>query len=326
MMHQRTQAIRAAARKLLAQGRVDVVIGYTQGTIPLRAQPYLAYTPEECDRLIWSSFCGGNLATFASGRTDRVAVVAQGCVSRNLNGLIHEKRLRRENLYVIGVPCLGMLDQRKVETKTAGRIVATLESDPEEDMGEIAVSGCDASGECFTERLKRRDVKRDNCYTCMHRNPVIADEMVAEPVTETTGGDINAVAAPWERFDAGRRWSEFTKTFEDCIRCYACRDICPLCYCTTCFTDESDPQWCGKTQDPADVQSFHILRAFHCAGRCTDCGACETACPQGIRMRRLTSKLEKDVRTLWGHDPGMDSEAEPPLATYRPDDPQEHFK
>jgi ferredoxin len=326
MMKTRTEAIRAAARRLLEAGKVDAVIGYTQGTIPLRAQPFIAYTPEDCDKLIWSSFCGGNLATIASGRKDRVAVVAQGCVSRNLNGLVHEKRINRDNLYIIGVPCIGMLDQRKVEAKLMGRNIELLKNDPEEDLGEITVSGCNAVRECFVEVIKRRDVKRDNCYTCMHRNPVGADEVVTEPVSETAGGDINAVATPWARFETDRRWEEFTKNFEDCIRCYACRDVCPLCYCTTCFVDESNPQWCGKTQDPADVQTFHILRAFHCAGRCTDCGACESACPQGIKMRRLTSMLEKDVRAKWNHEPGMDCETKPPLSTYRPDDPEDHFK
>lgn len=326
MMEHRTKAIRAAARKLLEEGTVDAVIGYVEGTIPLRAQPFVAYTPEECDRLIWGSFCGGNLATIASGRTDRVAVVAQGCVSRNLNGLVHEKRIKREHLHVIGVPCLGMLDQRKVEARLFGRNIEFLKHDPEEDFGEIVVGGCNAMDECYEETIKRRDIKRDNCYTCMHRNPVNADTVVADEVSETAGGDINAVATPWARFDTDRRWDEFTKNFEDCIRCYACRDVCPLCYCTTCFVDESNPQWCGKTQDPADVQTFHILRAFHCAGRCTDCGACESACPQGIKMRRLTSMLEKDVRTLWGYEPGMDSDAEVPLATYRPDDPEDDFK
>jgi ferredoxin len=53
-------------------------------------------------------------------------------------------------------------------------------------------------------------------------------------------------------------------------------------------------------------------------GRCTDCGACESACPQGINMRRLTSKIEKDIRELYGWEPGMDLEAQPPMSVFRP--------
>lgn len=325
-MNERTQAIRAAAKRLLQENKVDCVIGYKKGTVPLRAQPFVAYTTEEAEQLIWNSFCGGNTATWAANRADRAAVVAQGCASRNLNGLLHENKIQRDKLYVIGVPCLGMLDHRKVIGKFAGKVILEVEDLFDEEGEFLIVHGRDAQGTPFTEKVLRRDVKRDNCYTCLHRNPVLADETVAEPVEETGGGNIEAVAAPWERLDAEKRWGAFERTFHDCIRCYACRDACPLCYCNLCFVDESQPQWCGKTQDDADVHTFHILRAFHCAGRCTDCGACETACPQGIKMRRLTSKLEKDVRNLWDYKPGMDAEAEPPLAVYKPDDPQEHFK
>jgi len=331
MMRQRTEAIRAMARTLLSQGRVGCVLGYARGTLPLRAQPFFARTVEEADQLVWNSFCGGNLAHLASrwladnpGST-RLAVVAQGCVSRNLVGLIRENRLHRERLHVMGVPCLGMLDQRKVEGRLPGKVIL----DAQDAGDELIVRGRDAMGLDFEERILRRDIKRDNCYTCLHRNPVLADETAAEPVEETGGGNIDAVAAPWEKLDSAGRWERFQETFAECIRCYACREVCPLCYCEQCFVDEADPQWCGKTQDPADVQTFHILRAFHCAGRCTDCGACETACPQGIKMRRLTSKLEKDVRALWGYEPGLNAPSvpdKPPLSTCKPDDPQEHFK
>ncbi|MCG8531842.1 MAG: hypothetical protein MI749_14430 [Desulfovibrionales bacterium] len=321
-MQERTQNIRAAARRLLEEKRVDCVIGYIKGTVPLRAQPFIAYTPEEADTLIWNSFCGGNLATHASGRKDKMAVVAQGCVSRNLTGLVHEKRLQRENLHVIGVPCVGMLDFRKIEAKLPHMTITSVDEGDES----ITLHGYDVDGADCQETLLRRDVKRDNCYTCLHRNPVNADETVAEPVEETAGGNIDFIAAPWEKLDADGRKTMFAETFASCIRCYSCRDVCPLCYCNTCFVDESSPQWCGKTQDPADVQTFHLLRAFHCGGRCTDCGACETACPQGIKMRRLTSYLERDVRRLWEYEPGMADDAEPPLATFTIEDPQEHFK
>ena len=321
-MQERTQNIRAAARRLLEEKKVDCVIGYIEGTIPLRAQPFVAYTPEEADKLIWSSFCGGNLATITSARKGTMAVVAQGCVSRNLAGLIHENRLERKNLHVIGVPCIGMLDFRKIEARVPYMNVVSVT----EEENSITVHGYDTEGNEASETILRREVKRDNCYTCLHRNPVNANETVAAPVDETAGGNIDYIATPWIKLDADGRKQEFAKNFASCIRCYACRDACPLCYCTTCFVDENMPQWCGKTQDPADVQTFHILRAFHCAGRCTDCGACETACPQGIKMRRLTSMLEKDVRRLWEYEPGMSDEAEPPLATFTQNDPQEHFK
>jgi ferredoxin len=85
--------------------------------------------------------------------------------------------------------------------------------------------------------------------------------------------------------------------------------------------DESMPQWMGKSIDPTDVKTFHFLRAYHMAGRCTDCGACERACPVGIRVRQLTKKLEKDVGELYGYEAGLSLEERPPLDTYRTEDP-----
>ena len=311
------QKIREVAKKLLSEGKVDVVIGYAPGSVPMRDYPYFAYTPEEAENLTWSGFCNSNLANFTIRRPGKMAVVAQGCVTRNLVGLIKENQLKRENLFVIGVASPGMLDRNKVQAAFPGKLITSVQ----EDGADLVVTG-----RGFAERLPRKRFMKDNCYTCVQRNPVICDELIGEESAPTHGGDIDKVAAPWEKLTSAERWAEFQETFKDCIRCYACRDACPLCYCNVCFVDESQPQWCGKTQDDADVATFHILRAFHCAGRCTDCGACEAACPQGIKMRRLTSKIEKDIRELYGYRPGMSLEQEPPMAVYRPNDPQDFIK
>ncbi len=315
------EKIRETAAKLLSEGKVDCVIGYAQGSVPMRDYPYFAYTPEEAQKLTWSPFCCNNLANFLirrpKGEIGKVAITAQGCVSRSIVGLIKENQIAREDVYILGVPSPGMVDRRKV-----------LERFPLKTITEVTVDGDDliVKGPDFEERIPQKEVRRDNCYTCVQRNPVIVDEMMAEEGPADWGGDIDAVAAPWEKLEPAQRWEAFIDEVDSCIRCYACRDACPLCYCHVCFVDESMPQWCGKTQDEADVATFHILRAFHCAGRCTDCGACESACPQGIKVRRFTSKIEKDIRELYDYAPGMDLEATPPLSVYRPNDPQEFIK
>lgn len=129
-----------------------------------------------------------------------------------------------------------------------------------------------------------------------------------------------------EAMPAEEKWAYFDDLLKACIRCYACRNACPLCYCPTCFVDESKPQWVGKSQDPIDIRTFHFLRAFHCAGRCTDCGACQRACPVGINMRVFTKKLEKDCLELYGWEAGMDPESRPPLDFYRAEDPEDFIK
>jgi len=310
------------AKGLLAEGKVDCVIGFEAGTVPMRERPFFAYTPEEAERLTWTSFCCNNLANFLvrrpAGEAGKVAIVAQGCVSRNIVGLIKENQLKRDEVFVIGVPSPGMLERRKVQ-----QIVG-----PNRNITEVVEEGEElvVKGKDFEERIPRKKVFRDNCYTCVQRNPVIVDELIGEESEPTHGGQIDKVAAPWEKLEPDARWDAFEANYDACIRCYACRDACPLCYCHVCFVDESQPQWCGKSQDEADVLTYHLLRAFHCAGRCTDCGACESACPVGIKVRRLTSKIEKDIREKYGYEPGMDLESTPPMSVYQPDDPEEFIK
>lgn len=317
-----TEKIREVAKRLLSEGKVDCVIGFEAGTVPMRERPLFAYTPDEAEKLVWTGFCCNNLANFLvrrkMGDVGKMAVVAQGCVSRNIVGLIKENQITRDQVHIIGVPSPGMLDRRKVQEKVGTDKIITQVMENGDDL---IVNGRD-----FETHIPRKTVMRDNCYTCVQRNPVIVDELIGEESESTHGGNIDKVAAPWENLSIDDRWKAFSENYKDCIRCYACRDACPLCYCHVCFVDETMPQWCGKTQDETDVQTYHLLRAFHCAGRCTDCGACESACPVGIKVRRLTSKIEKDIREMYEYRPGMDLESTPPMSVYTPDDPQEFIK
>jgi ferredoxin len=174
--------------------------------------------------------------------------------------------------------------------------------------------------------IKKADVLQDNCAICIHRNPVISDEMVAEPVEEQKGVDRYEDVRRVEAMTPEEKWNYFEELLSPCIRCYACRNACPLCYCPTCFVDESKPQWVGKTLDPIDTRTFHFLRAYHCAGRCTDCGSCVRACPMGIDVRAFTKKLEKDALELFGWEAGMSLDERPTLDTFKPDDPDKFIK
>lgn len=311
-----TETIREIAGRLLTTGAVEMVIGFRQGTVPMMNEPHFAKTPAQAQALVWDSHCGINLANYLTDRKEKIGIVAKGCDSRNIVTHIIENKIKREQLVVIGVPCRGMVDKRKIAMKCPGEITEVLED-------ETSVT---AKGSGFSQRFEKRDVLQHNCSLCIHRNPVIHDELVAEPVAEQQGVDRYADVRSLEAMSPEQRWKYVEDLLAPCVRCYACRNACPLCYCPTCFVDEARPQWVGKGQDPQDVRAFHFLRAYHCAGRCTDCGACERACPVGINMRVFTKKLEKDCLDLFGWEAGLSLEVRPPLDTYRPQDPNDFIK
>ena len=308
--------IKEVSERLLKDCSVDMVMGFRKGTLPMMNEPCFARTPEDVGQFVWDSNCGINLANYLTNRKEKIGIVAKGCDTRNIATHIIENKISREQLVIIGVPCKGMIDKYKI---------TTMFTDEIQDVTEEGDSVLVTSGGKKTT-LKKADVLQKNCAVCTHRNPVIYDELVAEKVEEQQDVDRYTDVREIEAMSTQDKWDYFESLLSPCIRCYACRNACPLCYCPTCFVDESKPQWVGKGQDPADVRTFHFLRAFHCAGRCTDCGACERACPVGINMRVFTKKLEKDCFEQFGWEAGMSIDERPPLDTYRPDDPNDFIK
>ena len=308
--------IREISKRLLDEGRVDMIIGFRKGTIPMMNEPCFVKNSGELSTLVWDSNCGINLANYLTDRKEKIGIVAKGCDSRNIVTHIIENKIKREKLVIIGIPCKGMIDKRKV----AGMFENGID-DIREDDNVIRIKS-----RSVETSLNKSDMLQENCLLCIHRNPVIYDELAGPLVEEQKDVDRYADVRRIEAMTAQEKWEYFKDLISPCIRCYACRNACPLCYCPTCFVDESRPQWCGKSQDEIDTRTFHFLRAYHCAGRCTDCGACERACPVGIKVRQFTSKLNKDCLDMFGWEAGLSPDQRPPLDTYKPADPGDFIK
>jgi ferredoxin len=164
------------------------------------------------------------------------------------------------------------------------------------------------------------DGLQEHCGRCKERVPVFYDALVGEPPQVDAEDETWADVVEIEVMPAPERLALWASEFDRCIRCYACRQACPGCYCTECLVEQVDPQWVSIAHGLPQKAFFHIMRAYHLAGRCVECQACDQACPMHIPLSLLNRKIAKEVEALFGYTAGGDAETPPPLATFLKDE------
>lgn len=276
------QQIRDKAKELLTSQTVECVIGYERATDGLTARPVFIYEPAETDRLIFDQTCVHNLAKYLLDRKGKpTAIVVKPCDSRTINLLINEKQIQRDKLFIIGVVCSGV-----VESRWGYR------------------------GEALASR----------CQACPQHVPVVYDFLVGEPKAEPPSARNYADVAKLEKRTAAERRAFWLEHFARCVRCYACRQVCPGCYCTECFVEQLEPLWVGIKIAPPENEVWHAIRAFHLAGRCIACEECQRVCVVNIPLSLLNRKLEKEVLERFNFEAGLSAEEVPPFATFKKDE------
>lgn len=286
-MSNATHQIREIAHKLLAEGTVKVVIGYTSVGDGRRA-PVFITKPEDCYRLVFDESCYVNLTSYllkpevkALGRP---AIVSKGCDNRSINLLLAEKKLKREDLTIIGAECPGM-------DKTV-------------------------------------------CTWCDHHKPINFDHLVPadhapeglEAPADNSQSVLSAAAEIHNPQSSQQSWDYWMGEFSRCIRCYACRSVCPTCYCPQCLAEKNQPQGVDGTPVTRGNLAWQLIRAFHHAGRCVECGECERACPMDIPLLKFRSSMQDLIRERFACEPGENPAAIGPLAQYSEGDKEDFFR
>jgi len=289
---------------------LDVVIGWEQGFDPLRTTPLFMKTEEDVDKLVVNPMCVHNLATYLPGlKGKKVGIVVKGCDSRSVIELLQEKLIKRDEITVFGFPCEGVVSMKKLARELDG-LDSVQQAKAEGRKLSITSGG-------KTVELDLSEVASDKCGRCQFHNALLSDEFVGEPITEAAEDDYADVAA-FEEMSAEEQMDFWRGQMERCVRCYACRNACPMCVCRDhCVAQSRDPHWLTQQDTVQEKWFFQMIHAMHLAGRCTECGECERACPVGIPLLLLKRKLNKEVKELFDYQAGTKIDAVPPLLAFK---------
>lgn len=312
------QLLKARAAELLAAGTVERVLAWQSGEFFYDNTPAAAETATDCQKFVYNEFCPANLSKYlieTSNAGKKTAVFLKPCDTYGVNQLLKDNRIRRELVYAIGTPCSGMLDIKKIQA--AGVRGITKIATDNDTIYIASVYG--------DRQLPKEQFLLAKCRQCKGSAYAIADETLAQPLpTPQTPADRFAAVRKLEAMSAAERFAFWQSELSNCIRCNACRDICPACSCEQCIFDNPQAPVAGKANaDSAEEQLYHIIRAYHVAGRCTGCGECARVCPQGIHLELLNLKFTKDINSFFGsYQAGADAETAAPQVSYQLSDPE----
>lgn len=303
------------ACELLENGTVNRVLGWKRGEFDYDVTPAVFRSAEELNKdFVYNVFCGANFSKYLvkeCGAEGKVLVFLKPCDSYSFNQLLTEHRFDREKVYAVGLPCSGMVDVDKVKANVDG--IASVTCGDGKVVVETLYDG--------TVEMNTADVLAERCVNCKSRKCVAYDEMLGDN-GEVIDSDRFDEVEKIERMTPDERFAFWQNELSRCIRCNACRDVCPACTCEKCVFDNPNSGAANKAAaNSFEEKLFHVIRAFHVAGRCTDCGECSRVCPQHIPLHLLNRKFIHDIDRFYGeYQAGETVGSRAPIVNYQTDD------
>lgn len=306
-------------KELLADKTVDRAIGWRAGDLGCNPEPAYFNSVEDMDKFVYDGFCGANLSKMmieAAKLEGKTLVCLKPCDTYSFNQLIKEHRVDREKTYIIGVGCKGKLDSEKIKAMGIKGIVSVSGAEIDGDAETLKFDTIYGEKECAYA-----DAMLERCHVCKGKEHMIYDELIGES-KDTSTGDRFSEVEKIEAMSPEEKFAFFQAELSKCIRCNACRNACPACSCRKCVFDSNKFDSAQKANTVSfEEKMFHIIRAFHVAGRCTDCGECSRVCPQGIPLHLFNRKFIKDINEFYGeYQAGSDTESKAPLTNFTFDD------
>ncbi len=299
------------ATALLESGEVARVVGWKKGEFYFDPMPAVFETVDELKDFVYNGFCGANLSKYLiqiSKKDCKTAIFMKPCDSYSFNQLVKEHRIAREKIHVIAVECQGKLDVEKIKANGVTGVINV-----EENGDTIKVTSL--YGETT---MNKADVMLGKCLTCKGKTHQAKDEEIILHEMPAPSNNRFDEVAKLEAMTEDERFAFWKEQLQKCIRCNACRNVCPACSCLKCVFDNPSSGIAAKANDDRfEEQLFHVIRAFHVSGRCTDCGECSRVCPQNIPLHLLNRKFIKDIDGFYGeYQAGETAEGKTPLTSY----------